>query len=35
MTNLLIAPNTYFGEALPADNIALMIQKTLLPQATG
>jgi D-alanyl-D-alanine carboxypeptidase len=35
MTNLLIAPNTYFGEALPADNIALLIQKTLLPQATG
>jgi D-alanyl-D-alanine carboxypeptidase len=35
MTNLLLAPNTYFGEALPADNIALMIQKTLLPQATG
>lgn len=30
LTNLLVAPNTYFGEALAADNIATLIQKELL-----
>lgn len=35
MTNLLLAPNTYFGEALPADAMAQLIQKTLLPDVTG
>jgi D-alanyl-D-alanine carboxypeptidase len=32
MTNLLLAPNTYFGEALPADSIARLVQQTLLPE---
>jgi CubicO group peptidase (beta-lactamase class C family) len=31
MTNLLLAPNTYFGEALPADAIARLVQQTVLP----
>lgn len=31
MTNLLLAPNTYFGEALPADGIARLVQQTVLP----
>jgi D-alanyl-D-alanine carboxypeptidase len=31
LTNLLLAPNTYFGEALPADGIARLIQQNLLP----
>ena len=31
MANLLLAPNTYFGEALPADNIARLVQQTVLP----
>jgi D-alanyl-D-alanine carboxypeptidase len=32
MTNLLLAPNTYFGEALPADSIARLVQQTILPE---
>jgi D-alanyl-D-alanine carboxypeptidase len=32
MTNLLLAPNTYFGEALPADSIARLVQQTVLPE---
>ncbi len=31
MTNLLLAPNTYFGEALPADGIAQLVQQTTFP----
>ncbi len=31
MTNLLLAPNTYFAEALPADGIAQLVQQTVLP----
>ncbi|MDT0352340.1 serine hydrolase domain-containing protein [Pseudonocardia charpentierae] len=32
MANLLLAPNTYFGEALPADGIAQLVQQTVLPE---
>ena len=32
MANLLLAPNTYFGEALPADGIAQLIQQSVLPE---
>ncbi|WP_328616268.1 beta-lactamase family protein [Amycolatopsis sp. NBC_00355] len=31
VANLLLAPNTYFGAALPADSLAGVIQQTLLP----
>jgi D-alanyl-D-alanine carboxypeptidase len=31
MANLLIGPNTYFGDALPADGIAKIVQQSVLP----
>ncbi len=31
----LLAPTIAFGEALPADTVATVIQKTLIPQARG
>lgn len=32
LSNLLLAPNTYFGEALPSDGIARLVQESVLPE---
>jgi D-alanyl-D-alanine carboxypeptidase len=31
LANLILAPNTYLGDALPADELAKVIQQQLLP----